>query len=91
MSSILSRNEGKEAYILPPGNVLNMQAELFNHGPIVAQIQVYQDFKKYNGQGVYQHTSGAKAVTNHAIKIIGWGEEDGAPYWLIVNSWGKSW
>lgn len=27
----------------------------------------------------------------HAIKIIGWGVEDGTPYWLVVNSWNESW
>ena len=27
----------------------------------------------------------------HAIKIIGWGVEDGTDYWLIVNSWNAEW
>lgn len=27
----------------------------------------------------------------HAVKIIGWGEEDGIPYWLAANSWGDGW
>lgn len=25
------------------------------------------------------------------MKIIGWGEENGIPYWLIVNSWNEYW
>lgn len=24
----------------------------------------------------------------HSVKIIGWGEENHLPYWLLVNSWG---
>jgi cathepsin B len=68
-----------------------MRKEILTNGPIVAQIQVFQDFKKYKGKGVYIHTSGASASSAHAIKIIGWGVEKGVPYWIIVNSWGKEW
>lgn len=42
------------------------------------------------GPGVYQHVSGS-AVGGHAIKILGWGEEDGIPYWLCANSWNTDW
>lgn len=27
----------------------------------------------------------------HAIRIIGWGVENGIPYWLIANSWNSDW
>ena len=27
----------------------------------------------------------------HAVKIIGWGVEDGTPYWLVANQWNESW
>jgi len=27
----------------------------------------------------------------HAIKILGWGTEDGTPYWLVANSWNPDW
>lgn len=40
--------------------------------------------------GVYQHVSGS-SVGGHAIKILGWGEEDGVPYWLCANSWNTDW
>jgi hypothetical protein len=30
--------------------------------------------------GVYQHVSGAP-LGGHAIKILGWGVENGTPYW----------
>lgn len=41
-------------------------------------------------KGVYQHVSGS-AVGGHAIKVLGWGEENGVPYWLCANSWNTDW
>lgn len=27
----------------------------------------------------------------HAVRILGWGKENGTPYWLIANSWNEDW
>lgn len=27
----------------------------------------------------------------HAVKVIGWGVEDGVNYWLCSNSWNTTW
>lgn len=27
----------------------------------------------------------------HAVKILGWGVEEGTPYWLCANSWNSDW
>lgn len=40
--------------------------------------------------GVYQHVTGKK-TGRHAVRVIGWGEEKGVPYWLITNSWNNHW
>lgn len=40
--------------------------------------------------GVYQHVTG-ELLGGHAIKILGWGEENGTPYWLAANSWNSDW
>lgn len=40
--------------------------------------------------GVYQHVSGSE-VGGHAIKMLGWGVENGVPYWLCANSWNTDW
>jgi cathepsin B len=32
-----------------------------------------------------------KNLGGHAIKMIGWGVENGTPYWLCVNSWNNTW
>lgn len=40
--------------------------------------------------GVYQHVVG-NFLYKHAIRILGWGVENGTPYWLAANSWNTDW
>lgn len=40
--------------------------------------------------GVYQHVEG-EVLGGHAIRILGWGEQNGTPYWLVANSWNRDW
>ncbi|XP_063903582.1 cathepsin B-like cysteine proteinase 4 [Zophobas morio] len=66
-----------------------IRAEIYAKGAVSVVFTVYQDFSYYQ-TGVYYHTYGAM-LGLHAVKIIGWGTEDRLPYWLVANSWGKSW
>uniref|UniRef100_A0A646QG84 CathepsinB n=1 Tax=Hemiscolopendra marginata TaxID=943146 RepID=A0A646QG84_9MYRI len=66
-----------------------IQTEIMKNGPVEAAFTVYADFVTYK-TGVYQHVTGA-ALGGHAVKMIGWGEENGTPYWLIANSWNTDW
>lgn len=62
------------------------------NGPMETGFQVYEDFMSYRG-GIYQYdpeTSG-RMMGGHAIKIVGWGEEEGVKYWTLANSWGPRW
>ncbi|CAJ0591073.1 unnamed protein product [Cylicocyclus nassatus] len=68
---------------------LAIQKEIFEKGPVQAGFIVYDDFQYYQ-KGVYVYTWGAEAG-GHAVKIIGWGVENGVKYWLISNSWNSDW
>jgi len=70
-------------------SVSSMQKELMEKGTLSVSFTVYEDFEAYKS-GVYKHVTG-KSLGGHAIKMIGWGEENGTPYWLCVNSWNPSW
>jgi cathepsin B len=66
-----------------------IQSGIMGSGPMETSFDVYADFMNYES-GVYTHVSGA-LDGGHAVKILGWGEENGLNYWLCANSWGDSW
>ncbi|GFR96986.1 cathepsin B [Elysia marginata] len=69
--------------------VQKIMEELYTRGPVTAAFYVYSDFLSYKS-GVYTHKHGSM-LGGHAIKIIGWGKEDGQDYWLVANSWNEDW
>ncbi len=64
-------------------------SEIYTNGPVEAAFTVYEDFFSYSS-GIYHHVSGGVAG-GHAIKLLGFGEENGVKYWLAANSWGTGW
>ncbi|KAG5453920.1 Cathepsin B-like cysteine proteinase [Clonorchis sinensis] len=63
--------------------------EIMNNGPVEAVFDVYEDFLQYE-KGIYFNAWG-KHVGGHAVCLLGWGEENGVPYWLLANSWNEEW
>jgi len=70
-------------------SVQSIQKEIMIHGPVQAGFTVYEDVFHYKS-GVYRHTVGKK-YGEHSVRIIGWGNEKGTPYWLVANSWNTDW
>jgi hypothetical protein len=66
-----------------------MMEEIYQNGPIVGTFTVYEDFTAYKS-GIYHHVSGS-SLGGHAVRVIGWGVEDGVKFWLISNSWNTQW
>ncbi|XP_055617403.1 cathepsin B-like [Toxorhynchites rutilus septentrionalis] len=82
------RRYGKVAYSVAADEE-RIKEEIYLNGPVQAVFRVYVDFKAYKS-GVYRHVWGPKS-SNHAVKMLGWGVENGVKYWLCANSWGESW
>nr|KAF6400745.1 cathepsin B [Rousettus aegyptiacus] len=72
-----------------PSSEKEIMAEIYKNGPVEAAFSVYSDFLLYKS-GVYQHVTG-EMMGGHAVRILGWGVEDGTPYWLVGNSWNTDW
>jgi len=79
---------GSSSYAVP-SDVASIQTEIMTNGPVEAAFTVYEDFVSYKS-GVYQHVSGQE-LGGHAIKILGWGTENGTDYWWVANSWNADW
>ncbi|KAF5405801.1 Cathepsin B endopeptidase [Paragonimus heterotremus] len=67
----------------------DIMRELMKNGPMEVAFDVYEDFMNYN-EGIYHHVAG-KMLGGHAIKLLGWGVENGTKYWLLANSWNEDW
>nr|CAX71566.1 Cathepsin B-like cysteine proteinase precursor [Schistosoma japonicum]CAX71571.1 Cathepsin B-like cysteine proteinase precursor [Schistosoma japonicum] len=74
-------------------NVLSVesviQKDIMMHGPVEAYIEIYEDFLNYKS-GIYRYTTG-KYISGHAVRLIGWGVENGTAYWLAANTWNEDW
>lgn len=62
-----------------------------NYGSVVLNYQLFEDFFLIDGVGVYRRNPKAAFVGWHAVRVIGWGTQDGIDYWLCVNSWNQQW
>jgi cathepsin B len=82
------KHRSVSAYSVSPDEK-SIKLEIMKNGPVSAAFQVYEDFLAYTG-GIYHHVTG-QGVGGHAVKLIGWGEENGVKYWLLLNSWNPTW
>jgi len=84
---VKSKTYGSSSYTVSGES--QIMAEISTNGPVVGSFTVYEDFETYES-GVYQHLTG-ESIGGHAIRILGYGEENGTKYWLIANSWNETW
>lgn len=82
------KHYGEKVYTIS-NDPLQTQKEIQENGPVEADFEVYEDFLNYKS-GVYQHETGS-LLGGHAVRILGWGTENGTPYWLVANSWNPDW
>jgi cathepsin X len=67
----------------------NMMQEIYQRGPISCGIAIPDALETYTG-GIFCDTTGEMQVV-HDISIVGYGVENGQPFWTVRNSWGTHW
>ena len=78
-----------EGQVMNFPDMATMQNSLMTDGPMEVAFTVYADFENY-ASGIYKHVTGDE-LGGHAVKLVGWGTENGVDYWKIQNSWNPYW
>jgi len=68
----------------------SIMSEVLARGPVTCGLVCPDEFV-YNYKGGIFHYRGNQSDVDHDVEVVGWGEEDGVPYWLVRNSWGSYW
>jgi len=71
-----------------PSDEEQMRAYLAEHGPVSIGVDSMSAWQHYQGGIV---TDCAQGMNDHAVLLVGFGEENGTSYWIIKNSWAESW
>ncbi|CAG9828866.1 unnamed protein product [Diabrotica balteata] len=60
-------------------------------GPISAAM--YADPIQFYSSGIFDDKKcvNDSGYLDHGILVVGYGEENGKPYWIVKNSWGQDW
>lgn len=81
----------KGFYRVNKNNEQSMKETLFSAGPLYVSFHVSDDFQSYRS-GIYTDSRGLcrSQSNNHAVLLVGYGNQNGLDYWLLKNSWGES-
>ncbi|XP_075994395.1 cathepsin S-like isoform X1 [Genypterus blacodes] len=75
--------------MLPRGDEAALKQAVATIGPISVAIDAEQRTFALYHSGVYDEP-GCSQLVNHAVLAVGYGTLNGKDYWLVKNSWGKS-
>mmetsp|Transcript_31341 Transcript_31341/g.52878 ORF Transcript_31341/g.52878 Transcript_31341/m.52878 type:complete len:371 (+) Transcript_31341:46-1158(+) len=74
---------------LPENNYTALMSAIATVGPVAISVDA-STWHAYAG-GVYDGCDQGAPDINHAVVLMGYGEENGQKYWLVRNSWSPAW
>ena len=82
-------NKNDMNYLGNGNEAVDTMYNLLQKGPLMAAVDASQSVFESYQQGIIQ--SPVSNEPDHAIVIVGYGNENNIPYWKILNSWGSIW
>uniref|UniRef100_A0AAY4A0W8 Cathepsin L1-like n=2 Tax=Denticeps clupeoides TaxID=299321 RepID=A0AAY4A0W8_9TELE len=74
-----------------PGDENDLQQAVALEGTVSVAIDASPiSFQSYHS-GVYNDPACSSTEVNHAVLVVGYGQENDQDYWLVKNSWGTEW
>ncbi len=81
--------EMNSCYDVPSNNELALK-EAVSQQPVSVAIEADTRVFQLYSSGVIT-SDGCGTNLDHGVLIVGYGEENETPYWLVKNSWGSTW
>ncbi|XP_021506128.1 procathepsin L-like [Meriones unguiculatus] len=81
-----------KGFVTLPSSEDTLMKAVASVGPISVGIDTKHNSFQFYRAGVYYEPECSSTRLDHAVLVVGYGEElDGRKYWLVKNSWGKYW
>ncbi|XP_032230875.2 counting factor associated protein D isoform X4 [Nematostella vectensis] len=76
---------------VPKYNNTALKISVARFGPAVVSINENPLSLKFYSWGLYDDPECDSSSSVHSVLVVGYGVEDGEPYWLVKNSWSTTW
>ncbi len=87
-------NTNTQGYVsIAEGDTQGIKRAVYTQGPLAISIDAGQPSFRFYASGVYYEPNclWKEYDLDHAVTLVGYGEEDGEAYWEVRNSWSKYW